>query len=54
MRVLLIAGHETTAAALGLTLHHLATHPDDLRRLRDEPGPDPDRRRGVPPPLVPR
>lgn len=38
MRVLLIAGHETTAAALGFTLHHLATHPDQLGRLRDEPG----------------
>ena len=38
MRVLLIAGHETTAAALSSTLHHLTTHPDDLQRLRDEPG----------------
>jgi cytochrome P450 len=37
IRVLLIAGHETTAAALGFTLHHLARHPDDLRRLRDQP-----------------
>lgn len=37
MRVLLIAGHETTAAALGYSLRHLALHPNDLRRLRDEP-----------------
>jgi cytochrome P450 len=37
MRVLLIAGHETTAAALATTLLHLATHPGDLERLRDEP-----------------
>ena len=36
-RVLLIAGHETTAAALSTTLHHLATHPTDLERLRHEP-----------------
>ena len=38
MRVLLIAGHETTAAALGFALHHLTVHPDDLSRLRHEPG----------------
>jgi len=38
MRVLLIAGHETTAAALSVTLHRLATHPDELCRLREEPG----------------
>lgn len=37
MRVLLIAGHETTAAALGFALHHLALHPEDLIRLRDQP-----------------
>jgi cytochrome P450 len=37
MRVLLIAGHETTAAALSSTLHHLATHAADLERLRHEP-----------------
>ena len=37
MRVLLIAGHETTSAALGFALHRLATHPDELRRIRDEP-----------------
>ena len=37
MRVLLIAGHETTAAAIGFALHRLAAHPDELRRLRDEP-----------------
>ena len=37
MRVLLIAGHETTAAALGFALHHLALHPEDLYRLRDQP-----------------
>jgi cytochrome P450 len=38
MRVLLIAGHETTAPALSFTLHRLATHPDELHRLREEPG----------------
>lgn len=37
MRVLLIAGHETTAAAIGFALHRLAGHPNELRRLRDEP-----------------
>lgn len=37
IRVLLIAGHETTAAALGFSFHHLARHPDDLRRLREHP-----------------
>jgi cytochrome P450 len=37
IRVLLIAGHETTAAAIGFALHHLALHPDDLRRLAGEP-----------------
>lgn len=33
--ILLIAGHETTANALAWTLHLLATHPDELRRLRE-------------------
>jgi len=37
MRVLLIAGHETTAATLGYSLHHLAQYRADLGRLRGEP-----------------
>jgi cytochrome P450 len=37
IRVLLIAGHETTAAAVGFMLHWLATHPEDRRRLAAEP-----------------
>ncbi len=37
MRVLLIAGHETTAAAIGFALHHLALYPDDLRQLAGDP-----------------
>ena len=34
----LIAGHDTTWSALGSMLWHLATHPDDTRRLVEEPG----------------
>jgi cytochrome P450 len=33
---LLIAGHETTANALGWALHLLAVHPEEQQRLRDE------------------
>lgn len=35
--LLLLAGIDTTWSAIGSSLWHLATHPDDLRRLRDEP-----------------
>ncbi len=35
--LLLIAGIDTTWSAIGASLHHLATHPDDLRRLAEEP-----------------
>lgn len=35
--VVLIAGHETSASALGVTLEYLARQPDDLRRLRETP-----------------
>jgi cytochrome P450 len=33
--ILLIAGHETTANALSWTLYLLATHPDELEKLRE-------------------
>ena len=35
--LLLIAGIDTTWSAIGSSIWHLATHPDDLRRLVDEP-----------------
>jgi cytochrome P450 len=35
--LLLIAGIDTTWSAIGASLWHLAQHPDDRRRLRDEP-----------------
>lgn len=35
--LLLLAGIDTTWSAIGAALLHLATHPDDRRRLRDEP-----------------
>jgi cytochrome P450 len=35
--LLLLAGIDTTWSAIGSSLWHLATHPDDLRRLHDEP-----------------
>ena len=34
--LILVAGHETTAAALSYALWHLAGHPADLARLRDD------------------
>lgn len=36
--LLLIAGIDTTWSAIGSALWHLAHHPDDLRRLVDDPG----------------
>lgn len=36
--LLLIAGIDTTWSAIGSSLWHLAHHPDDLRRLVDDPG----------------
>ena len=38
MRVLLIAGHETTAASMSHGLRYLAENPDERQRLRDDPG----------------
>jgi cytochrome P450 len=38
MRVLLIAGHETTAASMGHAMRYLAENPDERLRLRDDPG----------------
>jgi hypothetical protein len=35
--LLLIAGIDTTWSSIGSTMWHLATHPDDRRRLIDEP-----------------
>ncbi len=35
--LLLLAGIDTTWSAIGSSLWHLATHPEDLRRLREEP-----------------
>ena len=35
--LLLVAGIDTTWSAIGSSLWHLAQHPDDLRRLRDDP-----------------
>jgi len=37
MVLLLIAGIDTTWSAIGSSLWHLARHPDDLRRLVDDP-----------------
>jgi cytochrome P450 len=35
--LLLVAGIDTTWSAIGSSLHHLATHPDDLERLATDP-----------------
>ena len=35
--LLLVAGIDTTWSAIGSSLWHLATHPEDQQRLRDEP-----------------
>jgi cytochrome P450 len=35
--LLLVAGIDTTWSAIGSSLWHLATHPDDLQRLYDDP-----------------
>lgn len=35
--LLLVAGIDTTWSAIGSSLWHLASHPDDLRRLREDP-----------------
>jgi cytochrome P450 len=37
LTVLVLAGLDTTRATLGYMLRHLATHPEDRRRLIDEP-----------------
>ena len=37
LRLLLIAGIDTTWSAIGASLWHLATHPEDRRRLATEP-----------------
>ncbi|MCU4187396.1 cytochrome P450 [Acidiferrimicrobium sp. IK] len=36
--LLLLAGIDTTWSGIGSSLWHLATHPDDQQRLRDDPG----------------
>ena len=35
--LILIAGIDTTWSAIGFSLHHLASHPEDRARLRDDP-----------------
>lgn len=35
--LLVQAGLETTASAMSFAFHHLATHPEDTQRLRDDP-----------------
>jgi len=35
--LMLVAGIDTTWSSIGSAIWHLATHPDDLRRLREEP-----------------
>jgi len=35
--LLLLAGIDTTWSSIGSSLYHLATHPEDQQRLRDEP-----------------
>jgi cytochrome P450 len=37
LRLLLVAGIDTTWSAIGASLWHLATHPQDQKRLREEP-----------------
>ena len=37
LRLILIAGIDTTWSAIGASLWHLATHPEDARRLATEP-----------------
>ena len=37
MALLLIAGIDTTWSAIGASLWHLAQHPDDRRRLEEDP-----------------
>ena len=47
--LLLQAGHETTQDLLGNAQVALFRHPEQLALLRDRPGADEERRRGVPP-----
>src|SRR3546814_14649618 len=35
--LLLLAGIDTTWSSIGSSLYHLASHPEDQQRLRDEP-----------------
>ena len=35
---LMFAGHETTSGSLGLAMHHLAKHPDERRKVAEDPG----------------
>ena len=48
LRLILIAGIDTTWSAIGSCFWHLAQHPEDRKRLAAEPGADPDRGRGIP------
>ena len=48
LRLLLVAGIDTTWSGIGASLWHLAKTPADRRRLAAEPGADAERHRGVP------
>ncbi len=48
LRLLLVAGIDTTWSLIGSCLWHLANHPDDQQAAGCRAGADPNRRRGIP------